>query len=149
MTDSSDPESSVGYITLGVFAQSIAERLSEAAISDVSSLQSGLDEAISALERVKDRRYEEVETTAGLRPFQDYDQVTALYEVLARDDPGVGIDNMVAFLKQMRDDPEHFEQQRRDRIIRFFDALAIEALQLSRRPPEGIPSGVRDLCLQR
>jgi len=142
MIGSTDPESSVGYLTLGVFAQSIAERLIEAEGGDASSSQQVLKEAIEALNAVKEHRYEEVET-AGLRPFPDYDQVSALYEVLSR--ASQGIEDVLALLTEMKNSPAAIENTTRERAVRFFDDLASEALQLSRRPPEGIPSGIRGM----
>lgn len=139
-----DPEASIGYLTLGVFAQSIAERLSELPSQDPAVQETALAESITALRAVKDREFEDVETATGLRPFQDYDQVTTLYEVLQHDDIKITLDTVIEFLESLKSKGEQVDSDLRKRVVRFFDNLALEALQLSRQPPEGIPSGVRD-----
>lgn len=148
MIDPIDPEASIGYLTLGVFAQSIAERLADPERQTAEDLECSLDEAINALQAVKNLSFEEVETSSGLRPFQDYDQVTTLYEVLEQEDGDISLDAVIDFLEKMGGQPEQVDREFLNRVIHFFDDLSLEALQLSRRPPEGIPSGVRDLCRQ-
>lgn len=136
-----DPEASIAYLTLGVFAQSVAEQISARPAEDPDELRRGLEDVVSALKAVEERTFEDVETATGLRPFQDYDQVTTLYEVLGSEGSSITLSDIIQLLETMMKTPDAVDSELKERVVRFFDDLALEALQLSRRPSEGIPSG--------
>lgn len=145
-----DSEASVSYLTLSVFAQSMVERLVDPPTETEKERRETLNRVVDVFRSIRSVKRHEAATAAGLRPFEDYGQVKTFYEVFApsRDQIDAVVDGLVQFLEELRDDPSNVSETDRKGYADLFDKLATKALYRSRRPPESIPDGVRELCLK-
>ena len=149
MLNAVDSVASASHLTVSVFAHSATERLVGVALRTEEESKAALEDAIKVLKRVAEGKPGEVETTTGLRPFRDYDQLMILFEVLkvsALPEASKRLKEYIETLEKLRDRPGDLSKTDRKRTTRFFLDLAKEALYRSRRPPEGIPRAVRELC---
>ena len=144
-----DREAGVGYLTLSVFAQSIVEWLVDPPSDSPDERGEFFNQVVRVLRSVKSSDRFKAELASGLRPFQDYEQVTTLYEVLAtsRDEAKRKLDEQIKILEMLRHCPNEPDPHAVEETIRIFDRLATKALYYSRRPPpQRLPLGVYDLC---
>ena len=145
-----DPQVKVRYLTLNVFSQAIADHLVGLPSEPSEETKTLLDEAVKALESIgSGGALPPFKTHHGLRPFNDYEQLTTLYEVLApssRSEALARIKKLRSDLQQIRDRPAETNPTLIDELREDFRKVAIEALRRSRRPTQGIPHRVVELC---
>lgn len=149
MLSAVDSVASARHLTISVFAHSAVERLVGVVLRTEEESKAAVRDAIRVLRRVADGKPGEVETTTGLRPFRDYEQVITLLEVLnvsTLTEASKILNGHIKTLEKLRDRPGDLKETDRKCTTRFFLDLAKEALYRSRRPPEGIPRAVRELC---
>jgi len=143
MFDADDPGTSLAFLTLGAFAQTVAEQLAKGA--EEAGVRDVVGEALKTLRAVKSNRLEDTRTTSGLRPFEDYEQVDTLNNVLQREE-SLSLDDLLRMLEKLAADGTSVSGSERDRLTKFFDDLAMEALLLAKQPPESVSSDVLELC---
>ncbi len=142
MFDANDSGTSLAFLTLGAFAQTVAEHLAK---GEEAGVQEVVRDAVKTLKAVKSDRLEDTRTTSGLRPFEDYEQVDMLNNILQREG-ALTIDDLLIRLKKLAPGRKSSSCSERVWLIKFFDDLAKEALLLAKQPPETVSSDLIELC---
>ena len=149
MLGEGDPVTRASYLGVGVFANTVAEALLGLSLRSADEYTKVVRDAISVFDLVASGDPASAKTSFGLRPFRDYNQRQLLLRVLdvkSLNEAKNPLAEIVATLQAQSADPGALGEDKRKEAVRFFLDLANEALYWSRRPPEGIPQAVRELC---